>query len=218
MIKTLGMAMLLLGMFLAAFSSDSNGSAAPAQPAGTGGTRINELTLDVGNGLGMKLARIPAGKFLMGSPKDEKDRQDDEGLPPGRWENDGPQIEVTISKPFYLGITNVTVDQYALFVRDTGHETNPDAAKDDFEPSSWRKPGFEQAGNHPVVNLSWNDAQAFCKWLSKRTGKTGSPPKPLMASSCIQWVVVVQAYADSSDKLTITEDQSWIRRRMGWKP
>ena len=46
----------------------------------------------------------------------------------------------------------------------------------------------------------------------------GSPPKPLMASSCIQWVVVVQAYADSSDKLTITEDQSWIRRRMGWKP
>ena len=35
---------------------------------------------------------------------------------------------------------------------------------------TWRKPGFEQRGDHPVVNVSWNDAVAFCKWLSGREG------------------------------------------------
>src|SRR5690606_37963436 len=37
---------------------------------------------------------------------------------------------------------------------------------------TWRSAGFSRENNHPVVNISWNDAKAFCDWLSKKEGKT----------------------------------------------
>ena len=50
---------------------------------------------------------------------------------------------------------------------------NPDTKKFGFnEKYSWRNAGFEQTDEHPVVNVSWNDAVAFCKWLSRKEGKT----------------------------------------------
>ena len=60
-----------------------------------------ELTLDLGNNVTMRLALVPAGKFLMGSPKDERERAADE-----------TQHEVAISKPFHMGIHTVTQEQY----------------------------------------------------------------------------------------------------------
>ena len=139
-----------------------------------------------------------------------------------------PQHRVRLTKSYLLGVHAVTRGEFGRFVREANYKTTAEEkgtgwgwSKEGYKEQAgltWRNPGFEQTDEHPVVLVSHDDAMAFCKWLSKRTCKTGSPPKPLMASSCIQWVVVVQAYADSSDKLTITEDQSWIRRRMGWKP
>jgi len=58
--------------------------------------------IDLGNNVKMKLVLIPAGKFMMGSPKDEKGHQKEEA----------PQHEVIISKPFYMGIYTVTQEQY----------------------------------------------------------------------------------------------------------
>src|ERR1035437_1531177 len=148
MMKTLSLALLVAGMFLAVVGYVSKDSTAQAQAAGAGAAaKPKELVLDLGDKVTLKLVQIPAGKFLMGSPKDEKDRQDDE-----------VQHEVTISKPFYMGITHVTVDQYAQFVKDTGQKHEEATLK--------------QTGDHPVVNVSWDDAQAFCQWLSKKTGKT----------------------------------------------
>jgi formylglycine-generating enzyme len=133
-----------------------------------------ELTLDLGNKVTMKLVLIPAGKFTMGSPDTEKDRVADE-----------VQHEVTISKAFFMGATLVTVDQFAVFVKDSGYKT--DAEKEGSSPGCeiadgqfrvkkmdgclWRNPSFDQKGDHPVVQVSWNDAQAFCDWLSKRCDK-----------------------------------------------
>jgi len=93
---------------------------------------------------------------------------------------------VTISKPFYMGVTHVTVDQFAVFAKDSGYKT--DAEKEGsssalvindgkfdvikVEGCSWRKPSIEQKGDHPVVMVSWNDSKAFCAWLSKKSGKT----------------------------------------------
>ena len=139
----------MLAVASGALGADAPGAA--TRPA-------KELVLDLGDKVTLKLVQIPAGKFLMGSPKDEKDRGDDEGLPPGKWVNDDPQIEVTISKAFYLGVYEVTVVQYAQFVKDSG--------------TKHEEPRFKQAGDHPVVNVSWDDAQAFCQWLSKKSGKT----------------------------------------------
>jgi formylglycine-generating enzyme required for sulfatase activity len=85
-----------------------------------------------------------------------------------------------------MGVTHVTVDQFAAFVKDSGYMTN--AEKDGWSPGieikdgkldfkvvdgcSWRNPSFDQKGDHPVVQVSWNDAKAFCDWLSKKSGKT----------------------------------------------
>ena len=136
-----------------------------------------ELTLDLGDKVTLKLVRIPAGKFLMGSPETEKDRSTDE-----------VQHEVTISKPFYMGVTHVTVDQYAAFAEGTGEGYKTDAEEEGNSAGIEIKAGklgcrvwpdargalssFDQKGDHPVVQVSWNDAQAFCDWLSKKSGKT----------------------------------------------
>ena len=134
-----------------------------------------ELVLDLGTGVTMKLVLIPAGTFLMGSGETEKDHVADEA-----------QHEVTISKPFFLGVTHVTVDQFAAFAKDSGYQTDAEKAGWSYgfevrdgagafkkmDGVSWRKASFDQKGDHPVVQVSWNDARAFCDWLSRKTGKT----------------------------------------------
>ena len=93
---------------------------------------------------------------------------------------------MTISKPFFMGVTHVTVDQFSAFVKgqrvqDRGREgrrVDCMGIKDGqliamkMMGCSWRKPGFSQKGDHPVVQVTWNDAQAFCNWLSKKSGRT----------------------------------------------
>jgi len=120
---------------------------------------------------GMKLKRIPAGEFQMGSSKDEdKDASDDEL----------PKHRVRITRPFYLGVTEVTVGQFRKVVEATGLRT--DAETDGKGGYTWRNPGFPQSDDHPVTNVSWNDAIAFCNKLSEQEGLkpyyqfgTGSP-------------------------------------------
>jgi formylglycine-generating enzyme required for sulfatase activity len=105
---------------------------------------------------------VPAGSFTMGSPPGE-DRNTDEG----------PQHVVTISKPFAVGKTHVTVDQFAAFVRETKYPASTACYK--YPPLSrdgtWRDPGFKQDGSHPAVCVSWNDARAYVDWIAKKTGK-----------------------------------------------
>ncbi len=127
------------------------------------------------NSLGMKFAPIKAGEFLMGSPDTDRDAFDDEK----------PQHRVRITRPFYLGVYEVTRGQFRRFVDDSGYQTeaekdgkggwgwNEDAKKFEQNPRyTWREAGFEQTDLHPVVNVSWNDAVAFAEWLSRKEGKT----------------------------------------------
>jgi formylglycine-generating enzyme required for sulfatase activity len=129
---------------VAAWALSANAAGPSSQPA-------RDLTLDLGNDVSMKLVLIPAGRFVMGSPATGRGRDVNEA-----------QREVTIAKPFYMGVHEVTVDQYARFVKDTGQRYEP--------------PGFKQTGDHPAVDISWDTAQLFCAWLSKRTGKTVQLP------------------------------------------
>jgi len=116
----------------------------------------------------MKMLLIPAGQFVMGSPVGEKGRDGDER-----------QHEVTVSKPYYLSVHEITRTQFDRFVRDTGYLT--DAEKRGgchvlrgrmyvyARGASWRMPGFSQTDDHPIVCVSWNDATAFCAWLARKT-------------------------------------------------
>ena len=143
--------------------------------------RPDEIT----NSIGMKFRLIPAGEFMMGSKKSAKEVAKLYDSKESHFTDEHPRHRVKISNDFYLGKYEVTVGQFRRFVSVTGYET--DAEKDDkggggFNPKtekfendprySWRDPGFEQDEDHPVTNVSWNDAEAFCKWLSKKDGES----------------------------------------------
>ncbi len=102
-----------------------------------------EQDIDLGNGATLTMALIPAGSFMMGSPPDEEKEEEEEGRDDS---HEGPQHKVTITKPFYMSVTEVTQAQY-MFV--TG-----------------KNPSKYKGANRPVEMVSWNDAVAFCKRLS----------------------------------------------------
>jgi formylglycine-generating enzyme required for sulfatase activity len=101
-----------------------------------------EMSLDLGDGVKMEFVLIPAGKFKMGSPNEEKDRS----------ECEGPQHEVTLGNPFYMGKFEVTQEQYEKITK-----SNPS----DFK-----------GVRNPIENVSWDDAREFCKKMSQKTGRS----------------------------------------------
>ena len=92
---------------------------------------------------------ICRGSFLMGSHEKEQ----------GRLSNEGPQHQVQVPS-FYLGRYPVTRGEYARFARAVGSSID----------DGWRDPGFNQGDEHPVVNVSWDDAQTYIEWLNLETG------------------------------------------------
>ncbi len=108
----------------------------------------------VTNSIGMMLVPIPPGKFVMGSPEKELHRNSDE-----------VSHEVTITRPFHMGIYEVTQQQYEVVMG-----ANPSF----FAKSGGGKQRVNRkdTAQHPVERVSWNDAVAFCKKLSAKEGKT----------------------------------------------
>jgi len=113
---------------------------------------------------GIDLVSIPTGEFYMGSTADDKDAFPEEK----------PRHKVRITKPFYLGKYHVTLGQFRRFVEATGHKTEAEKASDS---RTWWKPGFDQTDECPVVCVSWNDADAFCRWLAKESGANVCLPR-----------------------------------------
>jgi len=97
------------------------------------------------NSINMKFARIEPGSFLMG-------QQDG-----GDWD-ERPVHRVTISESFYMAVTEVTNAQYEQF--DPKHK------------KLRGKLGFSKEDNEAVIFISWHDAVKFCRWLSKKEGKS----------------------------------------------
>jgi formylglycine-generating enzyme required for sulfatase activity len=100
---------------------------------------------------------LPTGKFLMGSTEQEM----------GHDPSEAPLHEVTIRRPFAIGVYDVTRGQFAVFARETGFRSDPKC--DWRSPTSHGQP-VKQEANDPVVCVSWDDAQAYTRWLSAKTG------------------------------------------------
>ena len=145
------------------------------------------------NSIGMKLVLIPAGTFSMGSRESSEETAkafnysvDETYL----FEIEHPIHQVRITKAFYIGAYHVTVGQFRKFVHETGYKTDAESGVQVSEfgrggigftadvgmpigvEYNWHNPGFEQTDAYPVVEVSWNDAVAFCGWLSRKERKT----------------------------------------------
>ena len=90
---------------------------------------------------------VPAGAFTMGSPKSE----------PGHLAEEEPQHKVTFANPFAAGRFPVTFAEWDACTHDGSCRETLD--------SDWGR------GDRPVINVSWDDAQSYLKWLSQKTGR-----------------------------------------------
>jgi formylglycine-generating enzyme required for sulfatase activity len=135
------------------------------------GAELPKIALNVGD-MRFDFMRIDPGAFTMGSKQVYVDQYN--------WIYEFPAHEVTIDYSYYMGTTEVTLDQFHLFVEETGYVTFGEkrgwahVAHDTgwhYEIlSDWRFPGFVQSANEPVTHISPYDAAAFCEWISEKTG------------------------------------------------
>ncbi len=144
----------------------------PSSPAAIQG---NRLTLTLAPGVTLELVRVPAGQFLMGSADSETD-----AISAAQPQSKTPLDEYWISK------YDVTNAQFAAFVQATGYKTTAEQRGSSYvkDGISWkstpganwqhpRGPNSTISGkdNYAVVQISWDDAVAFCAWASKTTGR-----------------------------------------------
>lgn len=100
------------------------------------------------------MVHIPAGEFRMGTP-----------LGTDGFDDEGPQRLVWISA-FRLDRYEVTNEAYARFVHETGHRIPENASPASTLWTDWAS--IQAIATHPVVNVSWQDAEAFCRWRGAR--------------------------------------------------
>lgn len=142
---------------------------------------------------GAPMVLIPAGTFMMGSTKDEVDRaindcvkelKKDQQTCEGWYTSELPQHKVRMDM-FYLDKHEVTNRLFKQFVQQTSYRTTAEkegsalafvegTGWQDMKEASWRQPEGGQTvfasdrSEHPVVSVSWHDADAFCRWADKR--------------------------------------------------
>jgi formylglycine-generating enzyme required for sulfatase activity/tRNA A-37 threonylcarbamoyl transferase component Bud32 len=109
---------------------------------------VNEVNLDLGNGVALELVRVPAGKFMM-------------GLPEGEGNNfEHPQHQVTLQE-FWIGKYAVTNAQWQAVMKTKGSANCDEKFQGDLQP---------------VVGVSWHDAREFCNKIHQLTGRTARLP------------------------------------------
>jgi len=172
-LATLGVAASVAGLGQAAWAiAREPGAAAASAPAG-----VFRDCPDC-----PEMVAIPAGAFTMGTTEAQKAQQQAAEL----WNeelfaDELPARDVTVPT-FALARTEVTIAQFQAFIDATGYRPSGVCwalQEGEFgfrEQINWRHPGYEQRPDHPVVCVTWWDAQAYARWLSLRTGETYGLP------------------------------------------
>ena len=168
----------------APFDSKAERKPAEAKAAQAAWARHLKSPVEVENSLGMKFRLIPPGSFLRGSTKEQLEAaaKADSAFTVQDGVDEPPQHAVELTKPFLLAFTEVTRGQFRKFVTatkymteaerdgDGGYGFNAAAGKLEGRKKqfTWKGTGFPQTDGHPVVNVTWTDAEAFCHWLSEK--------------------------------------------------
>ena len=149
--------------------------ALPVQPDPRAGQKIKDCA-DC-----PEMVVIPSGNFTMGSSAAEQALANSAGLAANFTSPENPQHRVNI-RSFAAGRYAISKGEFATFVRAKGYQTEAERGDGCFAWNgkewkqdaayNWRNVGFAQADNHPVVCVSWNDAQAYIAWLNQSSGQT----------------------------------------------
>ena len=138
------------------------------------GAASTQMEIELRPGIKMQFALIPAGEFVMGDPTGYADEK--------------PAFRAKVDRPFWMGTLEVTNEQYAVF--DPAHESGDEGkmwlrwSRGDYHPLTQPR--------QPVCRVSWDEAQAFCRWLSEKTGRKFSLPTEA------QWEWACRAGTDTS--------------------
>ncbi|MFO7902373.1 MAG: SUMF1/EgtB/PvdO family nonheme iron enzyme [Planctomycetota bacterium] len=154
------------------------------------------------NSIGMKLRLIPAGEFMMGSAESAEELA--EFFPhtdAASFEDERPQHRVRIADPFYLGVTEVTQEQYVQIMS--------------------RNPSQFDGESHPVNTVTWNDAVEFCERLSEKEERAYRLPTEAeweyacRAGTTTRWYFGDRlTFADEENDATMGEESSPSLERM----
>jgi formylglycine-generating enzyme required for sulfatase activity len=120
--------------------------------------------------------------------------------------------EIVFNDDFEIAEQLVTVAEFRLFVSETGYKTDAEKNNGSFiwdgknwielQYITWQKPNYKQTENHPVVCVSWNDAKAYCKWLSKKTGeKYRLPTEEEWEYSCRAGTTTMWSFGDDENNI-----------------
>jgi len=128
-----------------------------------------------------ELVVVPAGGFTMGSSAQEQALANAAGASAEVTARESPQHYVRVPS-FAAGRYAVTKGEFAAFVRSSGYRTEAEqgdgcnmwTGKEGKKDAvyNWRNVAFAQGDDHPVVCVSWNDAQAYIQWLNRISGKS----------------------------------------------
>jgi formylglycine-generating enzyme required for sulfatase activity len=129
------------------------------------------MVVDLGS-IAIETRKVSHGVFTQGAVTGE----------PGHDKDEEPQRQVTITKDFWIGKYPVTRGQFARFVADTRYVSDAEKGQaggsgwdgkqlTQKKDATWRNPGFTQTDEHPVVLVTYGDANAFVGWISRKSGK-----------------------------------------------
>jgi sulfatase modifying factor 1 len=147
---------------------------------------------------GMRYSLILPGEFMMGSAESPQELK--RVFPEGdleEFQEEWPRHRVVITKPFYMAVYPTTVAQFRTFTREKGYATEgerdgkggrrvyPHGSWYQGPEWTWHNPGFSQGPDHPVTQVSRNDAAEFLKWHRERTGwESGFPSEAEWEYAC----------------------------------
>ena len=192
-----------------------------------------EWEVELSGGETLTMVLIPPGEFLMGSSAEEQACfLEGATAHNDQWANvripsEGPQHRVRITRAFALSRHEVTRGLFRRVVEETGYKTDAERdgkggygyldGKNIQDPRFiWSTdPGFPQTDDHPVVNVSWNDAARFCQWLSKKQGtEFHLPTEAQWEYACRAGTTTAWHFGDSD---TTLGDVAWFGVNSGRK-